>query len=330
MSETVVTGKRHHPVLQRRSLDVNFTLKTGGFGPNGEDSLTLSGHRVRAHIANAGMAAGSSLSLRISGMTLSKMNRLSVIRARQTWQSANTITLYGSGNDGAKVAIFSGYITAAFVDFTGAPDVVFQVEANNLSYAAAKAMPVISFGSAVDFGTIASLICVSQGWALKNHGVKATFPNYYGYGDARSALEKLCLSVKAIFHFDFINANTQVLHIWPRDYSYAEGDVGADTPYVSKSSGLIGYPAYSDAGVMFQCLFNPYIRYYTPVRLQSDYAPAGWVDNKNGQLPQGASPASSTWLPYVIEHTLESEIPDGQWQTFVGAVRGDNPLQFKF
>lgn len=163
--------------LQRRSLDVNFTLKTGGFDPNGEDSLTLSGHRVRAHIANAGMAAGSSLSLRISGMTLSKMNRLSVIRGRQTWQNANTITLYGSENDGAMVAIFSGYITAAFVDFTGAPDVVFQVETNNLSLSAAKAMPVISFGSAVDFETIASAICVSQGWALKNHGVKARHHN---------------------------------------------------------------------------------------------------------------------------------------------------------
>lgn len=329
MSETVVTAKRHHPALQRRSLDVNFTLKTGGFGPNGEDSLTLSGHRVRAHIANAGMASGSSLSLRISGVSLSKMNRLSVIRARQTWQNANTITLYSSGDNGVMVAIFTGYITAAFVDFTGSPEVVFQVEANNLCYSAAVPMPVISFGSAVAFETIASLICTSQGWVLKNHGVKATFPNYYGYGDARSALEKLCLSVKAIFHLDTVNSSSQILHVWPRDYNYANDDIGEDMPYISKSSGLIGYPAYSDAGVLFQCLFNPYIRYFSPVELKSDYAPAGWVDNQNGQLPQGASPASSVWLPYVIEHTLESEVPDGQWQTFVGAVRGDNPLQLR-
>lgn len=329
MSETVVTGRRHFPTLKRRSLDVNFTIKTGGFGPDGADSLTLTGHRVRAHITNAGMAAGSSLSLRVSGMSLSKMNRLSIIRARQTWQNANMITLYGSGDDGAMTAIFSGYITAAFVDFTGAPDVAFQVEANNLSLSAAKSMPVISFGTPVEFETVASLICESQGWALKNHGVKATFPNYYGYGDARSALEKLCLSVKAIFHFDFVNQNTQILHVWPKDYNYTADDIGSDMPYISKSSGLIGYPAYSDAGVLFQCLFNPYIRYFSPVKLKSDYAPAGWANNQNGQLPQGASPASSTWLPYVIEHTLESEIPDGQWQTFVGAVRGDNPLKYR-
>ncbi|MFT9459484.1 MAG: hypothetical protein ABF611_08020 [Acetobacter orientalis] len=327
MSETIVTGKYSQRKLQKRKLDVNFQLVSGGFGPDGKDNLTLSGHRVSAHITHGGMASGSSMSLRIEGMSLSYMNRLSVIRSRQTWQNANRITLYGGDGSHVPVDIFSGYITSAFVDFSGAPNVAFQVEASNLSLSAAKILPPISFSGSVAFETIASIICNSMGWTLINHGVKSVFSSYYGYGDPRSALEKLCLSVKAIFHLD---EKMNALHVWPFGYSYIADDADKDMPYISSKSGLIGYPAYSDAGVLFQCLFNPYIKYYSPVKLHSDYSPAAWVNNQNGQLPSTISPASGVWLPYIIEHTLETEMPDGQWQTFVGAVRGDNPFQFRF
>lgn len=326
MSETIVHGSRSAQKLHKRKLDVAFNIVTGGFGPNGADSLTLSGHRVRAHITNAGMASGSSLSLRVEGMTLSSMNRLSVIRSRQTWQNANRLTLLGGDDSSPMAVVFSGYVTAAFADFTGAPNVAFQVEANNLCLSAASAMPPISFNGAVDFETVATAICYTMGWRVKNHGVKAVFPSYYGYGDPRSALERLCMSVKAIFHLD---ENMSFLHIWPRDFAYAD-DIDVDMPYISAKSGLIGYPAYSDARVLFECLFNPNIRYNSPLRLKSNYAPAGWVNNQNGQVPSQTSPANGIWTPYIIEHNLESEVPDGQWTTFVGATRGDNPTNFKF
>lgn len=326
MSEMTVTGHRSERRLHQRKLDVKFDLVTGGFGPDGKDSLMLSGHRVRTHITNAGMAAGSSLSLRIEGMTLSEMNRMCVIRTRMTWQNANKITLLGGDETSPMSVIFSGYVTAAFVDFTGAPNVAFQVEANNLCLSAVTAMQPISFNGPAAFQTIASAICNAMGWTLLNHGVKAVFPSYYGCGDPRSAMERLCLSVKADFHLD---EDLKTLHVWPHDYAYKADDEGVDMPYISSESGLIGYPAYSDAGVLFECLFNPKIRYNSPLRLKSDYAPAGWVDNQNGQVPAQTSPANGIWTPYIIEHNLESEVPDGQWTTFVGATRGDNPANYK-
>ncbi|WP_338332831.1 baseplate hub protein [Acetobacter sp. LMG 32666] len=329
MSETSratvdVVGKRTSGKLHRRKLDVNFNLVTGGFGPGGKDNLTLSGHRVRAHITNAGMATGSSLSLRIEGMTLSEMNRMSVIRARQTWQNANRITLYGGDEKTPMTTIFSGYVTAAFADFTGAPNVAFQVEANNLCLAAAKIIPTISFSSAVSLVTVASVVADAMGWTLVNHGVHTVFPSFYGWGDARSILERLALAAKVVFH---VNEDLESLHIWPSD----SVDISAekDMPDISAQNGLIGYPAYSDAGVLFECLFNPNIRYNSPLRLKSNYAPAGWVNNQNGQVPAQTSPANGIWTPYIIEHNLESEVPDGQWTTFVGATRGDNPANFK-
>lgn len=321
----IVHGTHPKKHLHKRALDVNFDLVTGGFGPDGKDNLTLSGHRVRAYITNAGMASGSSLSLRVEGMSLSNMNRLSVIRARQTWQNANRITLLGGDETNPMTVIFSGYVTAAFADFTGSPNVAFQVEANNLSLAAVKIPPPISFSGPVSFLTIVSIIANHMGWGVVNHGVTAVFENFYGWGDDRSILERLALSVKAVFHLDEEMAN---LHVWPRDYAYT-GSEGS-MPHISAKSGLIGYPAYSDAGVLFECLFNPYIRYNSPVQLESEYAPAGWVNNQNGQMPSSSTPANGIWMPYIIEHTLESEIPDGQWSTFVGAVRNGNPAEFKY
>ena len=81
--------------LSDRAITVTFQLKSGGFGPGGQDTVTLSGLRVGAQIEVVGDLSASTATARIEGMPLSLMNRLSVAQMPGDLlnPTANSITI---------------------------------------------------------------------------------------------------------------------------------------------------------------------------------------------------------------------------------------------
>jgi len=334
MSETTVTVARLPSSFTKKKIDVTFTVATGALGPSAtDDTVTLSGHRCTVEVVNAGMRYACALTLRIEGMTLAMMNRLSVAcppvaaNAPDILQGSRNVVTVAAGDDERGMStIFSGQIFEAFIDFQGAPEVAFQVVAQSALQANIAAIESVSYRGPVKVQSILSDIAARAGLDFINHGVNLTHPgNWICRGTAGDQIEKICGAFKLPYTIDGVGAQTSPrLTVWPRGGSSIDT---ASVPRVTKNSGLIGYPAYSQSGVQFASLFNPNITYWSPVYLEATYLPAGWVKAAQTQTPQLAS--TGYWIPFSVTHALESEIPGGRWFTYVEAVSAAFAQQIK-
>ncbi|OUI98818.1 baseplate hub protein [Acetobacter sp. DsW_54] len=302
----------------KRRIDVVFNIVQGGFDGSDNEQITLSGHRISCQILSAGMETGVMCALRIEGMQLSQMNRLSVAQVGLVDQSKNTVTVM-AGNDGnALSAIFSGGIIEGYVDFSDAPNVAFEVRAMSTAIPAGMPITTTSFNSGVSVPTIMEAIAKKAELGFINNGVTATFSGPVYYWGAASDQINSCARAAGIYYTISMN----VLHIWPKAFT-AEASGAIE---ISSENGLMGYPNYSQGGVGLQCLFNPSIGFRSTIKLKSKYSPAAWV-NDSGQLRSLAGtgsiypPSNGLWVVQRVQHQLQTEEPNGSWVTILEAGR---------
>ena len=301
------------PSLADREITVTFQLKSGGFGAEGADTVTLSGLRVNAQIDIAGNLSASQATVRIEGMTLTSMNQLSVAQlAGQLYQpNANTISIQaGDASQGGTLpTIFQGNIYEAFVDFEGSPQVAFNVTALSAGFVSIQPIVPVSYNGGASVATILASIAKAAGLQFQNNGVTAVLQNHYSAGTAYDQIAQVCQASRTAFN---IFAGT--LSIWPD----GQGST-TNIPQISSQTGLIGYPAYNAAGVAFTTIFNPAITYYQTVQIASQYLPAAWT-NQSGTLQPNA-PSNGQWVVVKVTHELQSQMPDGPWFTHaIGAT----------
>jgi hypothetical protein len=89
-----------------------------------------------------------------------------------------------------------------------------------------------------------------------------------------------------------------ILAIWPKN-SYRPG-TGA---LISPTTGLVGYPAFTDIGIVVTVLFNPAIKYGALIEVQSSL-----------------TPACGKWAIYGMQHELESQTVGGSWFSRISAT----------
>lgn len=340
MSSTTKSHATFQSSFTKKRIDVTFKVASGALGPTADtDTVTLTEHRVRATITREGMWQGANLNLRVEGMTMAMMNRLSVVIGMPDGEGRNnqlavasTVTVQAGDAERGMSTIFSGGITEAFVDFTGAPNVALVVSSTD-TVQSEQLLPLPStFPGVVSVSTIFSLLArkatglketdtapVAGNGAFVGHGMTSsmTVTNYYAWGSALQQIHDLATSLHAFYAFDV----SGTLHVWAQNDNTSRDST---TIKISNKTGLIGYPAYNQAGVSLTCLFNPALDLRVPFDLESEYRPAGWVDNGMGQtIPK--MPSTGLWLPLFIAHDLASEIPNGPWFTQVTAIRNDLP-----
>ena len=304
--------------FKKKRIDVVFNIVQGGFDGSNNETITLTGHRVGCQIQNAGMETGVMCALRIEGMKLDQMNRLSVVQSSVVSQSMNTVTVM-AGNDGDVLpVVFSGGIIEGFADFSGSPDIAFVVTAMSTARASAEPITSTSFNGPVSVATVMEAIAAKIGLGFVNNGVNVTLVgNVYYCGSAREQMQKCAEATR-------INYNIAMnrLVIWPKAITANTGEV-AD---ISSETGLLGYPSYSQGGVTLQCLFNPNIGLFSTIRLTSQYSPAAWVNNE-GQLrsQSGAGavypPSNGLWVTQRVQHDIQTEAPGAPWLTTIEAAR---------
>ena len=291
-----------------RKINLRFTLDapSGVFKESGTNTVDLTGLRVKATLAANSSVSMNQCNLEIYGMPLGLMNQLTVLQNGYTQGIFNQVEVT-AGDDNAMALIFSGGIYTGWADAQSQPDVAFVVQAFTELQNAYLSVPPTVFNGSVDAATIAASIAAQMQppLTLQNSGVNAQITDPHYRGDPLAQLRQLSRDAD----FEYGTDITGVLAIWPR--GQARDTVMA--PTISKDTGLIGYPAYNDRGIMFSTLFNPGIVVNGPVSVES-----------------GLTPANGTWYPFTVQHVLESEQPNGDWFTHVEAQKftgqGDQQL----
>lgn len=288
---------RGAPRLSHKRIDVTFTKGGDGrFAESGTDTVKLSGLRASAVVAKAGGVSMSSLQLRLWGLTLSKMNDLSTLGLTVTTERLvlnNTVIVEAGDDDAGMSVIFRGTVYDAWADFQGMPDVVFHVSANLGLYQAAKPVASTGYRGAVDVATLLSGMAGLAGWNFQNNGVTGKLADAYYPGTAWDQIQAVAADANINVHVDDGAAPTLV--IWPKGQA-RDGQV----PLINRDTGMIGYPAYANNGIIVTTRFNPAIGFGQRVKVETDLA---------SRNPSGE------WIVTTLVHSLDAEVPRGRWES---------------
>ncbi len=278
----------------KRIINLQFQLGQGDFGTAGQDTVDLTGLRCSAQITKGGGGKWStSLDLRVWGMPLDLMNKLTVLNKQIFPQQRFNNVIVSAGDDKGGVAVvFKGSIMEAWAEGQDPPDIVFHVSAFSGMFERFKPIPPTSYNGTVDVATAFKGIANQMGLDFENNGVTGSISNPYWPGDAGSQIAAMA---KAANCDAFIDTVTSTLVATPKG-----GARGTQAVLLSKDTGLVGYPNFSQTGVQLKSLYNPNLVFLGRVTVQS-------------QL----TAANGTWVIAAIDHELESQVPGGAWFTNV-------------
>lgn len=292
------------------------TNQPNTFAESGTSQVNLIGSRVECRIENSGAPVDGRARVRIWGMTPSLMNQLATLGLVFNLVPKNTLMIQaGQVVNGLPQlsTVFSGTIWAAYGDYTNQPDVPFTFECLAGAADASISVPATSFPAAFDVATAMSGLARQMNLGFENNGVSISMPPTYLSGSAKTQADKLARW--AGISWGIINGNT--LSIWPRGGNRTTQSV----PVISKATGMITSPAFTQQGIIVKTLFNPQVAFGGLVEVQSSVL-AGIASVQPNQ-PNATGNAPSTfptqWAVNKLDLLLDSLLPKGQWMSTIYA-----------
>lgn len=276
----------------KKELRFLITLGTGKFGSSNNNQITLEGYRATVNIDKAGGMMMGTLHARIYGVTQQDMNSITTLQWKTGLLIQNTVQVYAI--DGTtETLVFAGNIVNAWGDYLNMPDVFLQIQAQSAYFAGLQSAAPLSISGGIDVAVVMQRIAAAMGLSFENNNVSVILTDVY----VANTLKEQALELSRMCNFSLYIDDT-VLAITNR-YSPRMGLI----PEVSAQSGLIGYPTFDGVGVNFRTLYNPAITFGGSIKVVTDVLQAA------GQ-----------WIVTSVSHALESEKPNGLWQS---QVRGN-------
>lgn len=301
------------------------TNQPPNFVGTNSSSITLSGSRTSVKILNAGATSVATATVKIYGLTPSLMNQLVTLGIAFNVVPKNVITIL-AGDTQPLSTVFSGTIFSAYGSYEQAPDVPFTFECNSvLSQQVINAAPT-SFPQPT--GAAAAMQAIAQKWGLnfENNNINVTLKSAggggpYFKGPLRQQADQIADAANA--YWGVFNGTT--LAIWPKGGSRSSPPMPTLAP--PPFGEMIGYPAFTNTGIVVRNLFNPQIVFGGLVEVQStlltgiasiqQQITAQQINN----LQVGSTftpynfPTKGIWAVSKVDLDLDSLVPDGQWMT---------------
>jgi hypothetical protein len=278
----------------KKRIDLTISLGTGQFGDSGANTVTLSGLRVHAGVQVYGGEAMPQAQIRVFGLPLDMINQLTAIGPINSAIMFNNSVLLAAGDDeNGMRTVYSGTIWQAWGEFDGAPDVPLNITGLGGLAAALKPVNALSYPGSADVATIMQTLATTMGLAFENNGVTVQLSNPYFPGTALAQARACARAADINFTID-----RGALAIWPKN-----GARGGEVPLISPATGMRGYPTFASNGLGVTTLFNP------------DIKPGGVIE-----VQSSLQVACGKWTVLQVQHSLQSETPNGQWFTQILGV----------
>jgi len=278
----------------QKQIQLTIGLGTGQFGDTGANTVTLTGLRIKAEIQQFGGDAMPQVQLLVYGLPPAMINQLTTIGPiNSAVMYQNSVLIAVGDADSALTTIYNGTIWQAWGDYNQIPDTALNIAAVGGLAASLKPVGASSYPGAADVGTIMQSLATMAGLNFVNNGVSVQLSNPYFPGTALAQIRECAQAADINFAID-----VGTLQIWPKG-----GARNTSTPVISTATGMVGYPTFSSNGLMVTTIFNPSVVIGGLVQVQSS-------------IPA----ACGQWIATQISHSLESEMPGGQWFTHILGV----------
>jgi hypothetical protein len=261
--------------------------------PTAYDTLTLDGLRVRANITRAGGSSASQAEVRLFGMKMSEMAQIAGLNVATTAAKENVLIINAGDDGGALNTTFIGGILLTQIDMQNAPDVSLVLLGQEGLWQSISYAEPLSYPNSAKVSEIMKTLADRMGLIFENSIPEgdpsdSVLSTPYFSGNYRWMVDQCANAGRINYAFD-----AGVLAIWPRD-GYRKGTV----PLISSTTGMVGYPSYSNIGIAVKTQYNPLLKNASRVRVES-------------ALPV----ANGEWRIFNLAHELESESPNGAWFT---------------
>lgn len=270
----------------RKRIDITFQLGEGQFGISGFNTIKVQGLRVAADIVKAGGSFKGELNLRIYGMDLDTINRLSRVGRVLSSVTNNKIIVEAGDFDIGLANIYQGSIFAGWADFNAQPDVCFTVNAAAGFFQSVQPIAPSSYSGTVDAAVVCANLAQIGGFTFENNGVSVILKNPYFPGTLTDQFTA-CKQQAGIEG----TIDQNILAIWP-----SNGSRNSIVPIISPATTLVGYPTYNSTGISLRTLFDPRITLGGNIQVQS-----------------ALTPANGIWRVNLIAHNIESERQGAPW-----------------
>lgn len=265
------------------------------FTSTGDNTLILIGNRMSAKVVSNARQA-TQLSIKIWGMQLADMDAMTAAWIDQNAIRDNKVIVEADNGDGFR-PVFQGTILEAQPDFRSAPEVSFQILATIRYFQQIGIVDPLSFQGDVDIAVLGRYLAGQLNMTYdQSPNTKATLSNPYFPGSLWTQLNAVCKAARVDYYFQ----GDQLVFA-----PLSEAFDAKPAVILSPTTGLLGYPTYSRRGLTVNAIFDPAFLCGTGIEIQESL-----VKGANGR-----------WFPYTIEHTLESNLPDGKWISSMQCLR---------
>jgi len=275
-------------------LTIIIGLGTGQMGDGAPaEYYTLTNFRTSAEITSYGGETMGQAVVKIYGLSLDLMNKLTTIGPIMTQvRGQNSIQILAGENPQALTTIYNGTIMTAIADFNNAPDVSFEVTALSASLAAMNPAQATAIAGPVSADQLFGGFANSLNLQLNNIDVIHAFNNPTFNGSLRDQVLAAAHEADCDVTFDdsFLNIKGR--------FSF----FGVTPTIISPSTGMVGYPLLSSDYMYVKSIFLPTVIQGTQIQVEDSELLA----------------ANGLWTVVSVKHELESMMPNGKWFTTCG------------
>lgn len=283
------------PYFQRRAQIIVSVTRPNASGEQVPLTYTFEQHRMRIQVRQGGKQFGNAV-MKVFGVPLATMNQIARLWL-ETLTPINTDTVKINVWDGVGfVPFFSGIITWSAVNASAMPQIALDIEAN----AAMEGMNTTAspYANAGPVSLQEALAAVANPAGLSVDYAK-TAPQYQmtqvrAAGTPVEQIGALLGQYPALTWF--INLQRLIVR-------GALAPIDDDAVRIAADTGMVGYPVYSTSGLQVSTLFDARIRPGIALDVETEF---DFVNR-------------TKWVSSVLAHTLDVNMPGGQWMTQIAA-----------
>lgn len=285
---------------KQRSIRLEVINTNSTFDESGNNTISISNAKVHVSLqASVGLRAGTSTTVSIAGLGLELMALLSA-KAQGNYSDADHLQLkiYVPDDTGQEVELFSGFTCTAIANMNATPDPVLTITAAGNTALQHTSSPPYSHRGSTPVADILAAMCNSVGYTAKLVGLDGkVLVDPHFEGDVFQQIMQVC-KVTGLQ----LDITPPTITVWPEG-STKDGIV----PLVSPEHGMIGYPIFSNGGIMFQTQFSSLLAIGRLVKVQTS-------------LPH----ASGIYSMTSVQHELSTWDTGGVWNSMVTASKPAN------
>ena len=275
-----------------KTIRITAYLREGDFG-GGNNTVVYEGMPTEVDISKSGGKDGCKASITLYGMKLDTARQMTMLAFRKL-QTYNNVVKVEAGTKHQKLdTVFQGEIVTA-VPSIDQNNLVFKMECRSGYYPNLLPTPPVSVQGETTVDKLMQQFAKEANYDYENRGITDSVKNSVFYGSPVQKAQQLATQM----WFDLLIIDNKFV-IQPY-----ETEPKGTIPLVSKESGLIGYPSFTNDGIECQALYNP------------DFELGGYFELKS-ILPH----ASGIWKIAKLDTKLSACMPTGtEWQSNLTGV----------